>query len=224
MKKSIVLTMLVSLFFFIVNAQKPGGSNDKKSTGSKLGIGLKGGLNFANVTKASSINSSSRNGFVVGVFLAPQSHGILAYRTEIAFSRQGYNFKTNTSTGTVDLNYIIMPQLMGINITRFVQLQLGGQMAFLLNAKVDSTGSSSNNPYGKIMDYYNRFDYGAAGGIEIYPFKGLLLGARYNISFGDMYKDMYTNMSNPTPGTTPSFVPKVNPKNNVVQLYLGYRF
>ena len=34
-----------------------------------LGIGLKAGLNFANVTSASSINSSSQSGFMAGVFL-----------------------------------------------------------------------------------------------------------------------------------------------------------
>ena len=112
MKKSIVLTMLICLFFLVIHAQMPGGSNDKKSKGSKLGFGLKAGLNYANVTKASSINNSSNTGFVVGVFLAPSSHGILAYRTEIAFSRQGYNFKTNESSGSVDLNYIIMPHLL----------------------------------------------------------------------------------------------------------------
>ena len=32
-------------------------------------IGIKAGLNFANVTGASSINSSSRSGFQAGVFL-----------------------------------------------------------------------------------------------------------------------------------------------------------
>ena len=116
----------------------------------------------------------------------------------------------------------MMPYLMCINITKFFQLQVGGQTAYLLNAKADSakSQSSSANPYSKMTDYYNRFDYGAAAGIEIHPVSGLLIGARYNISFGDMYK----NISNPTPGETPSFIPNVNAKNNVVQLFAGWRF
>ena len=185
-------------------------------------IGIKAGLNFANVTNASSINSGSRSGFMVAIFLAPASKGIISYNTEIGFSQQGYDYQTNSNTGNVTLNYIMMPHLIGINITRFFQLQLGAQTAYLINAKADSSKSqsSSSNPYSKLTDYYNRFDYGAAAGFEIHPVLGLLIGARYNISFGDLYK----NISNPTPGETPSFIPKVDAKNNVVQIFAGWRF
>ncbi|MEP6950219.1 MAG: porin family protein [Ginsengibacter sp.] len=185
-------------------------------------IGIKAGLNFANVTNASSINSSHSSGFMVAIFLAPASKGIISYHTEIGFSQQGYDYKTNSNTGNVTLNYIMMPHLIGINITRFFQLQLGGQTSYLINAKADSnkSQSSSTNPYSKQLDYYNRFDYGAAAGFEIHPVPGLLIGARYNISFGDLYK----NMSNTTPGETPSFIPSVNAKNNVVQIFAGWRF
>ncbi len=181
-------------------------------------IGIKAGLNFANISNASSINSSSRSGFMLGAFMAPPSKSIISSRTELLYSRQGYNYKTNTNTGNVNLDYFVLPQLMGINITKFVQLQIGAQMAYLLNAKVDSTSGSSSSFAGTIMDYYNRFDYGAAAGAEIYPVKNLLIGARFNISFGNLYKD-FTN-----PTTTPSFIPKVDVKNNLVQVYAGIRF
>jgi hypothetical protein len=181
-------------------------------------LGIKGGLNFANITKVDDLDNSSRTGFHVGVFLAPASKGILSSRTELIFSRQGYNFKTGTKEGTVDLNYIMLPQLMGINITKYVQLQIGGQIAYLLNAKVDSgSAGSGNSPYGRIMDYYNRFDYGLAGGVEIHPVKGLLVGARMNVSLGDLYKA-------PEAGQQPSFFPKVDVKNNMLQIFLGWRF
>jgi hypothetical protein len=77
----------------------------------------------------------------------------------------------------------------------------------------------------------NRIDYGAAVGIEVYPFKGLLVGGRYNISMGSLYKQ-YQNMA--TPSTTPVPMPvpfplPVNPsdfkgKNAVIQFFVGYRF
>jgi hypothetical protein len=183
-------------------------------------IGIKGGINFANVTKASDINASSQTGFLVGVFLAPPSKGVMGYRTELIYSRQGYSYESNTNTGNVNLDYILLPQLMGINITKFVQIQAGFQMAFLVNAKVDSNTTSSSNPYGKAMDYYNKFDYGFAGGVEVHPFMGLLVGARYNISFGNLYKDP----SSYPPGTMPDFVPKVDVKNNVLQVFVGWTF
>ena len=182
-------------------------------------IGLKGGMNFANVTKVSSINNSANTGFAVGLFLAPRSKGIMGYRSEIDFSRQGYNFDTNTNTGNVNLDYILLPQLTTINITRFFQIQLGAQMAFLINSKATESNSNSNS-YGSLMSYYNKFDYGVAGGLEIHPFKGLLIGARYNLSLGDLYK----NLATATPGSVPSFIPDVNVKNNVVNIYVGWHF
>jgi hypothetical protein len=117
-------------------------------------IGIKAGLNFANVTKASDINNSSSSGFHAGLFLAPPSKGVMGFRTELLFSQQGYSYKTGTNTGNVDLNYIMLPQYMTINITKYFQIQLGGQIAFLTNAKADSSNNAnSNNPYGEMMDY-----------------------------------------------------------------------
>ena len=179
-------------------------------------IGIKGGLNFANVTSASSINNESQSGFAGGVFLAPKPKGLFGFRTELIYSKQGYNFESNTNTGNVNLDYILLPQLAAINLTKFFQIQLGMQMAFLINAQAEESNSSSTTE--KIMDYYNKIDYGFAGGLEIHPIAGLLIGARLNISIADLYKNM-EDMANP-----PSFIPDVNVKNNVLNLYVGWHF
>ncbi len=126
----------------------------------------------------------------------------------------------------MDLDYIIMPHLMTISISKYFQLQLGAQMAFLLNAKADSSANGgSTNPYKPVMDYYNRFDYGFAGGVEIHPVAGLLIGARLNISLADLYKQPEGNMY--PVGAYPAFFPtntSVNLKNNVLQVFAGYKF
>jgi len=180
-------------------------------------IGLRAGLNFANVTKASSINNSSRSGFNAAIFLAPNSKGILGSRTELIFSRQGYNYKSGSNTGNVNLDYIMLPQYMSINITKYFSILIGAQMAFLINAKADSTTTAGTGQFGSIMSFYNKFDYGYGGGIEIHPFKGLLVGGRVNISLGNLYKT-------PEAGEQPSFVPKVDVKNNLFQIYAGWKF
>lgn len=183
-------------------------------------IGIRAGLNFANVTKASSINNSSRSGFHIGLLLAPSAKKILGSQTELIYSRQGYDYKSGTNTGTVNLDYIMLPQLMSINITKYVSILIGGHMAYLINAKVDSSNSTGNASADKIMDFYNRFDYGYGGGVEIHPVMGLLIGARVNISLGNMYK----NFTNPTPGSQPSFIPTIDVKSNVFQIYTGWKF
>src|SRR5438270_3480029 len=111
MKKAACIIAASILFIFNATFAQQQTAAEKPKHKS-LGFGIKGGLNFANVTGASSINNSSRTGFMAGVFLAPASKKIISYRTEIIFSRQGYDFKTNTSTGAVNLNYIIMPHLI----------------------------------------------------------------------------------------------------------------
>jgi hypothetical protein len=93
----------------------------------------------------------------------------------------------------------------------------------LLNAKVDNSGngiydSLGLGSYGKILDIYNRFDYGFAGGFEVYPVKGLLIGARINYSLSQLYKQPEQGQQ---PGTGFS---SIDAKNNVIQIYAGWRF
>lgn len=210
--------MLLLLLPAILWCQASDKKDKKDKSDNKFGIGIKGGLNFANVTEVNTFKSGNQTGFMIGVFLAPPKKGILSFHTEFDFSNQGYNFKTNTTTGSVHLNYILMPQLMSISITRFVLLQAGFQVAYLVSAQADTANASSLEG-SELLSYYNRIDYGIAGGIEIHPFKGILVGGRYNLSFGDLYKQPSTA----SPGE-PAFIPDVNVRNNVVQLYCGYKF
>jgi opacity protein-like surface antigen len=180
-------------------------------------IGIKAGLNFSNVTNTSSISHSNRTGYNIGIFLAPKSKSIISSKTELILSKQGYNYSTNSVDGTVDLLYIMLPTYMCINITRFFQIHIGAQMAYLINAKADSkTTSGSTSPISDAMQYYNRFDYGLGGGVEIHPFKGLLIGTRMNISLANLY-------SNAASGQIPSFA-SVNVKQNLFQIYTGWHF
>lgn len=178
-------------------------------------FGLKAGVNFSNVSNASSFKSSNESGFMVGAWLGSKKK-LFSYRIEGIFSRQGYDYKTNTDTGTVTLDYLIFPQLLSLNIGKYLTLQAGGQVAFLLNAEVDSS-SGNNGTFGNIMDFLNRFDYGFAVGAEVYPFKGLLLGLRYNRSLNDLWNSVTYS------GGEINFA-SPNLKNNVVQVYTGWRF
>lgn len=184
-------------------------------------VGIKAGINFANVTKTSSLNNSNRSGYHLGISLSALGNRLFGSSTELLYSRQGYNFKTNKNTGTVNLDYLMMPQYFSINITRYFSVLFGGQIAYLLNAKVDSTGStfSAVQPEG-ILKYYQRFDFGYGGGAEVHPIGGLVVGARFNISVGNLFNDLSTATS----VTPESFIPKVNVKNNLFQIYTGWRF
>jgi hypothetical protein len=217
-----LLTTLLPLALLGQQQQEKASQTPKQH--HSIGIGIKAGLNFANVTNASSINGSSRTGFHAGIFLAPETHSVLGSRTELLFSRNGYNYKSGTADGSVNLDYILLAQLMAIHITKYFEIDLGAQTGYLLHAKADSSQPSTGNAsVDKLLSFYNRFDFGFGGGAEVHPIAGLIIGARYNISLTNLYKQSYQGN-----GTTPpSFIPStsnINFKNNVVQLYLGYRF
>jgi hypothetical protein len=111
----------------------------------------------------------------------------------------------------VNLDYLLLPQLFTLNFTKKAQLHAGPQFAYLLNAAVDSTGSSG----GSLFKYFNRFNLGLAGGAEISPLFGLFFGARMNLSLSHFNKNAGSG--------NPNFIPKVDVKNNVVQVYVGWR-
>jgi hypothetical protein len=179
-------------------------------------FGIKAGYNYVNVSGPGSINTDSRSGFMIGSFFGPKTKKIVGFRSEFILSRQGYDYKTATNTGNVNLDYLLLPQLLTLNFTKKLEIHAGGQMAFLLNAGVDSTGSSNNNS--SLLSYFNRIDYGLVGGIQLSPFLGFFIGARINVSMKSITREQ------PVGSTTPSFIPKVDLRNNVVQVYAGWRF
>jgi Outer membrane protein beta-barrel domain len=181
-------------------------------------FGLKAGLNYSNVTNASSISASGQTGYHAGV-LVNLGGKLISFRLELLYSQQGYNFSTDSGSGSEKHDYISMSQLIGINISRFVQIQVGSQTGYLLNATAESNSMTTGNASAdQILSYYNRFDYGFSAGVEVHPIVGLLVGARYNLSFSNLYKNVLTTPSGGTYNYNVDF------KNNVVQLFLGYRF
>ena len=190
---------------------------------AKRKLGIKAGYNIASIYgKTPNFTPKSTNGFSIAGFFAPASRG-LGYRTEIVFSRQGFSFDENGNLQNISQDYVYMPHLTTFTIAKRIQLQAGGQIGYLLNAKKTSEENSSKED--AVTRYMNRFDYGATVGLELYPFKGLILGGRYNISMGNIYK--HYSESSQTP-TLPVPLP-VNPqdfkgKNAVINFFVGYMF
>jgi hypothetical protein len=180
-------------------------------------IGLKAGYNYAKVSKASDINAGNKSGYHAGVFFAPASKKLLSSRSELLYSHQGYNYKTSSSDGEVDLDYIQVAQFASVNLTKYISVLFGAQTAYLVSATVDSSkNSTSNGTENAIMDLYNRVDYGYSIGVEGHPVLGLIVGVRYNVSLAKIYKDIQS-------GQRPSFTSE-DAKNNVLQLSVGWRF
>ncbi|MCX6315693.1 MAG: outer membrane beta-barrel protein [Bacteroidetes bacterium] len=180
---------------------------------AQLKIGVKAGLNFANVTSTAGFSNSDRTGYMIGGYIAPKAKKLLGFRSEIMLSRQGYNYKTNTNNNTVSLDYLLLPQLITLNIGKKINIHAGPQIAILLNAESDTI---RNN--GGLINYFKKFDYAVAGGLEISPLSGFFIGARINVSL------QKANEEAPLGGSWPAEVPRLDVRNNVVQVYAGWRF
>jgi hypothetical protein len=192
-------------------------------------LGVKAGLNFTDVTNVSSVNNQSSSGFNAGIFYTTPYTRVIGSKTELVFSRQGYNYETSSVTGKVNLDYIMLPTYMCINITKYFQIQVGMQFGYLMNATADSANKSNSGmtgPLNSALSYYNRFNYSLGGGVEVHPYKGILVGARMNVSLTDLYKipDVTTATALTTMQTQPSFMPEVNIKSNLFQIYMGWTF
>ncbi|HWJ24980.1 MAG TPA: outer membrane beta-barrel protein [Flavisolibacter sp.] len=204
------------------NAQAEAYQKMAKEMKPKLGI--KVGYNSAYITGSTpSFKPEAKNGFTVAGFYSPASRTGRGYRTELIFSRQGFAFDAGGKLEQVTNDYIYMPHFTTFGIGKFFQLQIGAQIGYLLHAsKKEESGSSSSGS--DITSLYNRLDYGAAGGFEIYPYKGLILGARYNLSFGSLYKYQQQQAGQPNPFPLPFNPEDVKNKNAVVNFFLGYKF
>ena len=211
--RKIVYSLIALAICGTALAQKAKSTN---SFGPKFG--LKVGTNWSWLTGSSQgFSSDTKTGFMIGGFYASTSSG-MGYRSEVIFSRQGYSYEDGGKNTDVLNDYIYLPQLTTFTLGKVAQLQLGAQIGFLLNAKKQTEEGDSS-----ITSLMNRVDAGFAGGLEIYPFKGLILGTRYNLGLGKMYKQDYqTQAQNPYP--LPFNPETTNFKNGVLQLFVGWRF
>lgn len=182
-------------------------------------FGLKAGITLNYLKGNGYFNPGNKTGFMAGTYFAMPSKG-LGYRTELVFSRQGYSYENNTKTGSVQLDYILLPQLATFNIGNVLQVHAGAQLGFLLKSRIDSTPSSSSVPAPAPKDFFNKINYGLAAGAEVRPIAGLVIGSRYNLFF----KTLGDPPSSPT--VLPPYVPPANTnlRNGLVQVYIGYLF
>ena len=104
---------------------------------------------------------------------------------------------------------------MWINITKYFSLRFGAPTICLVNAQIDSS-NGGNSSSEKKLSLINRVDYGYALGAEIHPVPGLLIGARYNVSLAEVYKNLQSFQK--------PFFTSEDAKNNVVQLFIAWRF
>lgn len=129
-------------------------------------LGLKGGVNYDNLTN---YNGNYSAGFNFGFFAEYPMVDQTYLLSEFLFSRQGADSKGLTPN--LDLTYINWPVLLKMELYKGLYAELGPQFGFLIFAKGGTLAG----------EHYKWFDVAGSFGLSFDMGKSLNLGLRYNL-------------------------------------------
>jgi hypothetical protein len=138
-------------------------------------FGLKVGLNMATLN-GDVEDMDMKSALHAGAFLNLKLNKKFAISPEILFSQQG----AKTDEGRLSLDYVNIPVLVKINPVKVLNIHFGPQLGFLLSAKEDNDD---------VKELFNSSDLSFAGGLGLDLPLGVIAGARYNVSLGNIMND-----------------------------------
>jgi len=181
-------------------------------------FGVKGGFNMSNLY-GSGDDVDDNNvlyGFNAGVYATLPISDFIAIQPEILFTTKGAKLEYNNALVSGDakfkLNYIEVPLLVRVNITKNFNVHAGGYASYLVSSKVKGDGDISFDE-DVDTDDLNKFDAGIAAGVGV-DFSPLSIGLRYNYGLTTVGKERTVA------GTTYTFP---DAKNSNLTLYLSYK-
>lgn len=114
--------------------------------------GLKGGVNFANVSNLNNLErDKGKVGIVGGGFVKIPLNSYLSIRPELLFNMKGASVNIPTDVvGQIDkgrfaLNYVELPVSLDFDLPFFLDFHAGLQGAFLLSKKIEINGDKKEN-------------------------------------------------------------------------------
>ena len=163
--------------------------------------GLKGGLNFANVTGDD--NGKMKFSFNLGAFAEYRINDFIGIQPELVYSRQGAYEKNSGVKSWARMNYLNIPILAKLYVLENLSVDLGPQVGILLNSKAKwKEGGESG-----------KRDIPDMKGADISFAMGLSYRIDYNWDVNFRYNLGLTDINKNGDG-----------KNGVIQLGVGYRF
>ncbi len=149
-------------------------------------MGVKGGINFSNLHGADVQSSNSRFGFNAGLIMRALADRPVGAQVELLYSTRGNRSHYQGFFGLLDqdvdfnLEYIELPALAALRFAdNAVEIQAGGYAAYLIHAKVSTSGDLGNGVHELDAGNFNSIDAGLAGGVA-FNVGPLQIGLRYD--------------------------------------------
>lgn len=203
------LTLFISASFGMLHAQDNNVNTE---------FGVKGGFNMSNLYNSGDDvdDNNILYGFNAGVYATLPISDFIAIQPEVLFTTKGaeleYNNALVSGNAKFKLNYIEVPLLVRVNITKNFNVHAGGYASYLVSSKVKGSGDFDFDEDIDTNDL-NKFDAGLSAGVGV-DFSPLSIGVRYNYGLTTVGKERTVA------GTTYTFP---DAKNSNLSIYLSYK-
>lgn len=145
-----------------------------------LKLGVKAGLNYANVT-GTTIQTEAITSYHAGLVTEIKLGETFALQPELLYSTQGATYKTALEDFKNELGYLSIPVMVKIYLGKTVSLELGPQASFLLSEK---------NAFD--IEDSNTLDFAATGGLGFKITKNIFIQGRYVLGLTEISKNADT--------------------------------
>ena len=148
-------------------------------------FGVKGGVNFTNMTSDGFEDNNSRTGFHLGVLAEIPVSDRLSVQPEVLYSTQGTEDETGSFTNEYKLDYIQLPVLAKFYLIDGLALEAGPSFNFLVNEEYDFESNSLD--FETDSEFASTFELGGALGASYKFNNGFFLNGRYVLGFTDAF-------------------------------------
>ncbi|MBI3217973.1 MAG: PorT family protein [Bacteroidetes bacterium] len=173
---------------------------------AQVAIGIKGGLNFANID-ASSLNAAynSRTGYHGGAFVLVKL-GKIGIQPELIYSKQGSTVRINSTDIESNYDYFNIPIVLKLYTVAGINIQVGPQFGFA-SGTIPYTSINGQGQPVTLYDNLKGSDISAALGLGWDAPFGLTFDARYNLGLTKINEGLLAK----------------DVKNQVIQISVGYK-
>lgn len=158
--------------------------------GQGIGVGIKGGVNFARIDLANA-STSYRTSYHLGAFAKFIITGKIGIRPEAYYSIQGTELNSNAVDSELSLHYFQVPILLEYSPISILNIHAGPQFGFLLRARDKTAGIVTD-----IEKDLKKGDFMITAGVGVNLPMGLSLALRYVKGLSDISEDIDSGRSN----------------------------
>ncbi len=158
----------------------------------QVNLGVKGGLNFYNISNDNSSKYDMKTGIHLGLLGHIHLDKSIAVQPELVYSSQGAKYTSDGTDYKLKLGYINLPVMLQYMFNNGFRLEAGPQLGFLVSAK-----SEANNNSIDVKDNLKTVDFAVGlGAGYIKPSTGLGIGLRYNAGLSNINENSSVKSTN----------------------------